>query len=200
MVGQKRRLSGEERRAQILREAVEVFARSNYKRAKVADIASAVGVTEAAIYRHFPTKKAIFIEILDQIHARILTFWQEEIDDTDDAIEVLRNMGKSYFQRVAHHPAELKVQFQAVSEADDEEIAARLRTHHEQYRAIIEEIVVRGIDQGSVSASADPVAVAYLFDGAGVLMNMMMTLSEPALDEEVFDAMASHLLSPLDPA
>ncbi len=199
MAATRRRLSREERRAQILKAAVKVFARSNYKRAKVGDIAREVGITEAAVYKHFPTKKAIFIEILDRIHERILIFWQEEVDKTDDAVEALRSMGTAYFRRVSRHSAELRVQFQAISEADDKEIASRLRSHHREYRAFIEGVVRRGIEQGTMRADSNPTTVAHMFDATGVLINMMKILSERSFDEETLAQMAEHLLAPLEP-
>ncbi|MAG33525.1 MAG: hypothetical protein CL908_21825 [Deltaproteobacteria bacterium] len=198
MATRRKRLSREQRRAQILRSAVKVFARSNFKRAKVSDIALEEGITEAAIYRYFPTKKAIFIEILDHIHDRILAFWQEEVDETDDAMEALRNMGTGYFRRASRHSAELRVQFQAISEADDKEIARRLRLHHRDYRAFVEGVVERGIEQGSVRAGTSAATVAYLFDSAGVFINMMKILSERSFDEKTLERMADHLLAPLE--
>ncbi|MCP4037154.1 MAG: TetR/AcrR family transcriptional regulator [bacterium] len=200
MAAGRKRLSRVERRAQILESAVKVFARSNYKRAKVGDIAREVGITEAAVYRYFPSKKAIFIEILDHIHSRILGFWQAEVDKTDDAMEALRNMGTVYFRRVSRHSAELRVQFQAISEADDKEIARRLRLHHRQYRAFIERVVERGIEQGSMRADTSATTVAYLFDGTGVLINMMKILSERSFNERTLNLMADHLLGPLSPS
>ena len=88
------RLKAEERRKQILKCAVKVFARSNYQAARVADIAIEVGVSEAAIYRHFCRKEDIFLEILDHMSKQILAFWQEEFEKSDDVIDVPQGHGE----------------------------------------------------------------------------------------------------------
>ena len=64
MPSKRQRLPAEERRKQILRSAVRVFARSNYRAAKVADIAAEAGVSEALLYKFFDSKQAIFLELL----------------------------------------------------------------------------------------------------------------------------------------
>jgi AcrR family transcriptional regulator len=129
----RKRLPAAERKKQILSSAVKVFARSNYRAARVADIAAEAGISEAAIYKYFPSKERIFLEILGHMSERILLLWQEELDQEQDALEAMRNMGLSFFRRMMSHPHELKVQFQAISEVDDNKIARQLRQDHENY-------------------------------------------------------------------
>ena len=116
MATKRRRLPAEERRKQILKSAVRVFARSNYRAAKVADIAAEAGVSEALLYKFFDSKQAIFLEILQHMSQRIVAAWQEEVDREEDAPTALRNMGTTYYERMRNHPEELRVQFQAISE------------------------------------------------------------------------------------
>ena len=77
-----RRLPASERRKQILRGAVRVFARSNYRAAKVAEIAAEAGVSEALLYKLFPSKQAIFLEILQHMSQRIVVPPLGESTDT----------------------------------------------------------------------------------------------------------------------
>ena len=49
-----------ERRAQVLRVATRLFARFGYARTTTASLARAAGVTEPVLYRHFPSKRALF--------------------------------------------------------------------------------------------------------------------------------------------
>ena len=59
------RMSGPERRRAILRAAREEFARSGFHGAGTAAIARAAGCSEAVIYRHFPSKKALLAAVLE---------------------------------------------------------------------------------------------------------------------------------------
>ncbi len=60
-----RRLPADERRAQVLREASRLFGSAGFKGTTTRDIAAAVGITEAALYRYYPSKEAMYAAILD---------------------------------------------------------------------------------------------------------------------------------------
>ncbi len=200
MAKPRKRLPADERRKQILKCAVEVFARSNYRAAKMADIAAAAGVSEALIYRFFPSKKAIFLEILEHISGRILVFWQQEVDKEEDAITAIRNMGTTYYDRMSSHPDELRVQFQAISEVGDPDIAARLRQDHTDYRKFIAKVIEKGVRQGTVRSDVDVRTVAFVFNGTGILMNMMKLLAfDREFSRKRAAALMDYLLEPLKP-
>lgn len=60
------RPSGEARRAQILDSAAELFAGKGYNAVSVADLAAHVGITQAGLLYHFPTKGAILLAMLKE--------------------------------------------------------------------------------------------------------------------------------------
>lgn len=66
------RLSPAERRASIVAAATEVFARRGYQKAKMSEVAAAVGVTEPVVFQNFGTKAALYIVVLEHAgeHAR----------------------------------------------------------------------------------------------------------------------------------
>ena len=59
------------RRAQIVEKATELFALSGFRKVSIKDIAEACGVSEAALYRHFDSKDAIYRATLDSIATRL---------------------------------------------------------------------------------------------------------------------------------
>ncbi len=194
MATRQRRLPAPERRKQILRSAVRVFARSNYRAAKVAEIAAEAGVSEALLYKLFPSKQAIFLEILQHMSGRIVAAWQEEVDREEDALTALRNMGVTYYRRMKKHPEELRVQFQAISEIADREIAERLRGDHESYVRFISKLIRKGQRQGSIRKELDVEMLGFLFNGVGITMNMMRLLS---FERRFNDALVLRLMDQL---
>ena len=58
------RMRGDERREQLIRVAIELFSRKGFSGTTTKEIAQAAGVTEALIFRHFPTKEAFYDAIL----------------------------------------------------------------------------------------------------------------------------------------
>jgi len=190
-----KRLPAEKRKEQILKCAVKVFARNNYQSARVADIASEAGISEAAVYKYFPSKNAIYLKVLKHMSSRILTFWQEEINKEPNAYRALRNMGLTYFRRMSKHPDELRVQFQAIAEVENPEILKRLHQDHQNYMDLINKVIQRGIQEGSFRKDVNSAVLGWLFDGVGILMNMMNLLSfKEEFNEKTVAKIIDHLL------
>src|SRR5579863_7723141 len=57
------RLDSEERRKGIVAAAVPLFARKGFAGTTTKEIAEAAGISEALLYKHFPSKKLLYGEI-----------------------------------------------------------------------------------------------------------------------------------------
>src|SRR5438445_12861525 len=57
------RLSAEERREAIVTAALPLFARKGFANTTTRELADAAGVSEALIYKHFPSKESLYAEI-----------------------------------------------------------------------------------------------------------------------------------------
>lgn len=62
-----------QRKQQIIDEATRLFSRLGYDRVTVKQLGEICGVTEPAIYRHFPSKDAIYDAVLDSLESRMDT-------------------------------------------------------------------------------------------------------------------------------
>jgi AcrR family transcriptional regulator len=67
----RKRLTAEERRAEILGAALAVFGERGYHSSSIDDIARAAGISKALIYEHFDSKEALHLSLLES-HAREL--------------------------------------------------------------------------------------------------------------------------------
>jgi AcrR family transcriptional regulator len=76
---QTRRIGADERRATIARAAGPLFARHGYAGARLEDIAAAAGVTKPIVYRHFASKKDLYLSLLAKHEDDLPTF----IEDLD---------------------------------------------------------------------------------------------------------------------
>jgi AcrR family transcriptional regulator len=61
------KLSGEERKASIVKAVRHLFAEKGFAGITTRELAAAAGVSEALLYRHFPTKEALYEAILQSI-------------------------------------------------------------------------------------------------------------------------------------
>src|ERR1051326_1470188 len=59
----KRRMSGEDRKEAIVLAALPLFAEKGFAETTTKDLAKAAGVSEPLLYRHFPSKEALYLEI-----------------------------------------------------------------------------------------------------------------------------------------
>lgn len=62
---------GEESRGRLLLAAAQEFARLGYHETKVSNIVAAAGLTQAAFYLYFPSKEAIFAELVEGFRGRL---------------------------------------------------------------------------------------------------------------------------------
>lgn len=86
---QTRREKSQERRLHILDEALAVFASAGYRAASTKHIAERVGMSEAGIFYHFPTKSALLQAVLER---RDDLARESILADLDEGIEKLRGL------------------------------------------------------------------------------------------------------------
>ena len=86
---------GEDRRAEIVREAERLFVEHGYSATRMADIAEAAGVTKGLLYWYFENKQALLAEIIRDMRARLRRAQAAAIAGADDPL------GKMYLGTVA---------------------------------------------------------------------------------------------------
>ncbi|BCI54240.1 TetR family transcriptional regulator [Mycolicibacterium litorale] len=78
-----------DRRGQLIAAAERLVAEKGYLAVRLEDIGAAVGVSGPAIYRHFPNKEALLVELLVGISTRLLAGAREVLDRSADAAAAL---------------------------------------------------------------------------------------------------------------
>lgn len=189
------RLTAEERRAQILRCATTVFARSNYRVAGMAEIAKEAGISEPTVYKHFASKKQLFLTILDRVGDSTLRHWQGLATDSPDPLTLLRRIGLSQYEIVLARPDTLKLQFQALSEAEDPEIKETLRRHFAAYADFLSGIIRQGKENGQFAADLDVMVAAWQLISIGFTLNLTSLLGfDKELGRESLEVMGDSLV------
>jgi AcrR family transcriptional regulator len=78
-------MPADERRALIMREAGRLFGRQGYAGTRLEDVAAAARVTKPIVYRHFESKKALYLALLAKHHDDLPTF----VEDAGDIRAIL---------------------------------------------------------------------------------------------------------------
>ncbi|WP_255206702.1 TetR/AcrR family transcriptional regulator [Mycolicibacterium sp. PAM1] len=81
-----------DRRDQLVAAAERLFAEHGYLAVRLEDIGSAAGISGPAVYRHFPSKEALLVELLVGISTRLLAGATDVVGADDDAASTLENL------------------------------------------------------------------------------------------------------------
>lgn len=81
-----------DRRDQLVAAAERLFAEHGYLAVRLEDIGSAAGISGPAVYRHFPNKEALLVELLVGISTRLLAGATDVVGADDDAASTLENL------------------------------------------------------------------------------------------------------------
>jgi AcrR family transcriptional regulator len=92
------RLPADERRQQLLAVSCDLFARSGFHDTSMDDIAEAAGVTKPVLYQHFPSKRALYGELLDDTGRRLLDRLAEATSRATSGRARVEEGFRAYFQ------------------------------------------------------------------------------------------------------
>jgi AcrR family transcriptional regulator len=95
------RLSTEERQLQIIDEAIKIIHEKGYHALAVRELAARVGVSEAALYRHFKNKEDIIRGILNRMWQGGVSVEQklERLSDPKEKLDLFITSQLEYFEK-----------------------------------------------------------------------------------------------------
>jgi AcrR family transcriptional regulator len=163
---------GLETRRRILEAAEGCFARYGYDSTGVAEICKAAAVSKGALYHHFATKQAIFVEMFETWmdgFAEQMQRIPEHSDSVPDAMMRMVKMTGLIFQRAAGQ-LPLFIEFLTKASRDPETWKATIAPY-KFFRDFFAGLIRRGIEEGSLRR-VDPELTARIIVsfGAGLVM------------------------------
>ncbi len=179
------RLSGPERRAVVVETACRVFAKSSYHGSTTAQIARETGVTEPVLYRHFASKRELYIACLDSVWQQVRELWETAVEREPDAANWLKAIGTAYLEaRASARIALVDLWIQALTvAADDPEIRRALREQVREVHEFVAALIRRAQENGGVFPDRDPDAEAWIFISLGLLSTIDHRLGSLVGDE-----------------
>ncbi len=166
------RLPAAERRQAIVDAALRVFAGGSYSGATTADIAREAGVSEPILYRHFASKRDLYLACLGAAWDSLRVALDAKLEQFGDA-EAVTAVGEA--SREFHASGGIKpvtLWIQALTEAgEDAEIQDFLRSQLREVHDYIADAMRRAQTAGGVPLDRDPEAEAWVFVGAALLLS-----------------------------
>lgn len=155
------RLPAAQRKEQLLDTAVELFARHGFGGATTAELAKAAGVTEPIIYRHFRSKKDLFIAVIDRTSDLTLETWERQLRTAKDPAQRLRRLIAANPTTSDRGRGIYRVIVQAMMEIHDPEILEAIQRHVKKLHEFVTREVVEAQSEGHVSKYFTPEITAW---------------------------------------
>lgn len=169
-------LSSEDRRAATVGAVIALAADHDPGEISTTAIARHMGVTQGALFRHFPTKEAILESVMAWVADRLLARVDDAAKSMPTARQALQAMFLAHTGFVVEHPGVPRLMFgelqRAGATAPKRLAATLLRQYAERLRHLLE----RGRSDGEFDPQLDVEAAATLFVGTiqGLIMQALI--------------------------
>jgi len=150
--------------------ACGVFSSSSYRGTTTAEIAKKAGVTEPVLYRHFASKRDLYLAVLEESWRRLRGLWNGALEDEPDPRLWVGAIGRAYFAATDPKVLCADLWIQALTEASDDPVIRRsLRKQMREVHTYVSEVIERSQAAGGVFPERDPNAEAWIFISIGLL-------------------------------
>ncbi len=189
------RLPTEERQAEIVAAALRLASGSSPALVTTGDIAEAVGISQGAVFKHFPTKDAIWLAAMRWVRESLLHELQAAVDGAGQPREALAAMFRAHIEFVITHPGVPRFIFQELQQPADSAAKQEVRTVLQAYRKLLLAVLARAVEQRQVDAGIDTQAAATAFIGLvqGLVMQSMLTGRPAAMRQQADGVLALYL-------
>jgi AcrR family transcriptional regulator len=166
---------GHRTRQKVLDAAEVVFGTRGYEAASIVDITRAAGIAQGTFYLYFPSKKAVFAELVGELGAKLRRTLAAAVADLDERITVERAGLHAFLGFVREHRNLYRIIRQA--EFVDE---ALYRDYYSKLAEGYRDGLARAMADGQIR-SLDPEAVAFALMGIFDFLGMRWVLWEGKL-------------------
>jgi len=161
----RKRLSAPVRRLEVVMAVLELARESSPEGITTQAIANCIGVTQGALFRHFPDKDAIWTAVFDWVKERLDTIVSAAFESDADALAVLERVFLAHVGFVAQHPGVPRILFHELQRPVDSTFHERVRKMVGAYRQRLCLLLVEAKESGQLPQTLDEEAAAVLFIG-----------------------------------
>jgi AcrR family transcriptional regulator len=165
MTPRPRHLPSEERRAEAVEAVIRLAASTNPEEITTSAIAARMKLTQGALFRHFPTKDAIWQGVMEWVSDRLLARIDRLAGAETDPLAALEAMFLGHVDFIAEHPGVPRMMAGQLQNAGETPAKRLARTLVENYGNRLRRILAAARAEGVVPPGLDIDAAATLFLG-----------------------------------
>jgi TetR/AcrR family transcriptional regulator len=189
------RLSTHERQAEIVAATLWLTRESSPALITTSDIAATIGVTQGAVFKHFPTKDAIWAATMVWVHTALLQALEAAAAEAATPLEALSAVFLAHVDFVAAHPGVPRLIFHELQQPRDSLVKQEARALLQDYRKLLMARLGQAVQQGQARADLDREAAAIAFVGLiqGLVMQSMLSGRPAAMRAQAERVFALYL-------
>ena len=170
------RLSAEERRAGTIEAVVELAAEQNPSDITTTAIAQRMGLTQGALFRHFPTKDAILEAVMTWVAERLLSRVDRAAQNVTSPLAALEAVFMAHIDFVSEHPGVPRMLFGELQRPGETLPKRMVQTLIQRYGERLRHLLERGKAIGELDANLDIEAASVSFIGSiqGLVMQSLI--------------------------
>lgn len=171
-----RHLPADERRAVTVETVVELAAEQNPSEITTAAIATRMGLTQGALFRHFPSKDAIWSAVMDWVAERLMARVDRAARSAASPLGALEAIFMAHVAFIAEHPGVPRMMFGELQRPGDSATRRMVQALLERYRDRLRALIEQGRASGELDPEVDPDQAALLFVGTiqGLVMQSLV--------------------------
>lgn len=169
-------MPADERRAVTVEAVVKLAAEQNPSEITTTAIAQHMGVTQGALFKHFPTKDAILQAVMEWVADRLLSRVEKAASSVSSPLEAIEAMFMAHVEFVSEHPGVPRMLFGELQRAELTAPKRMAQTLIHRYGERLSHLLEKGKAAGELSATVDTEAAATLFIGTiqGLVMQSLL--------------------------
>lgn len=178
----KRNMNKDSRQQQIIDAARKLIFKYGSGHLTIRNIAKEVGISEAGIYRHFPSKKSIMSLMADNIADNLLGDINKAKVAANSRIETLDMTMKNHFSAIEQRRG---LSFQVIAEIitqGDKQLNKKVADIIDKYINSLQELLSQGVTAGEIRGDVDLHAAAQLLFGMILGLGNIWTLNNRTFD------------------
>lgn len=170
-------LSSEQRRAHTIQALIELAARHNPGDITTSAVAKQMGLTQGALFRHFPNKDAIVQAVMDWVATRLLARLDKAAQSAPSPMAALEAVFMAHIDFIAEHPGVPRMLMGELQRSEDTATKRMVRTLIRGYRERLMRLMEEGKRQGQLDVAVETRAAATLFIGTiqGLVIQSLLT-------------------------
>ncbi|MEN9395629.1 MAG: hypothetical protein RLZ81_159 [Pseudomonadota bacterium] len=169
-------LPADERRLVTVEAVVALAATQNPSDITTTAIAKHMSLTQGALFRHFPTKDAIWQAVMEWVAERLLARIDHAAEGVASPLAAMRAMFMSHIDFVVEHPGVPRMIFGELQRAEATAAKRMVQTLIGRYAERLRARIEQGKANGEIAPEVDTQAAATLFVGTiqGLVMQSML--------------------------